>query len=207
MQRADAGAIDALDGQFPAVFHDRTQRALEFLDRDARVHPGREQHVAGGTADHVDVRNLPHLTARPRKARVRGGRTGSYERGTVEARRRSRRARLRRRPEHAANAGDEPRGRDHRGERGRAEIVGGDGHDPRRCEDGRAPSWRSRERDLRRARAGPHALGRAACSGWPKRGPATLSSFRRTCRIKRSTRRPIRRSSACWCAAARIPWW
>ena len=66
---------------------------------------------------------------------------------------------------------------------------------------GAASSRRARERDLCGARQGAHALGRAARVSWPKPRPAISSSCRLTCRTRRSTLRPTRRSNACWCAA------
>ena len=45
---------------------------------------------------------------------------------------------------------------------GAQKIWAGTVHDPSQRQDRRAPPRLSRERDLRRARQGPHALGRAA---------------------------------------------
>ncbi len=46
----------------PAVRHDRAQRALERGAVEPRVQERRQQHVAGGAADHLDVRD-PHRYA------------------------------------------------------------------------------------------------------------------------------------------------
>ena len=59
IRRRDAALDHALRRERPAVGDDAAQRAFQRVAVEPRVEERRQQHVAGGAADHVDVRD-PH---------------------------------------------------------------------------------------------------------------------------------------------------
>src|SRR2546428_12136314 len=80
----------------------------------------------------------------------------------MEIRRRARRPLRRARHQHPADPGHEPRRRHHPRARRRRETLGRHRRPPPQGQGRRAPTWPGRERNLRRSRQGPPALGRQA---------------------------------------------
>ena len=111
------------------------------------------------------------------------------------------------RHQHAADPGNESRRSDHACARRGREVVGGHGRDPSQGQDGRPPSRRGRERDLRRQRARADEVGRPAGVHRRSRSRATSSTCRPSCRTRRSTRATASRCRACSVAADRSRSW
>src|SRR5262249_13548527 len=86
----------------------------------------------------------------------------SHDRAEMEKRWRAGDPRRFTRAAHRADAGHGPQGRDQSCARGRSETLGRHRRDPPERKNRRASSWCARERDLRGAGQGAHALGRAA---------------------------------------------